>query len=145
MDQVEKKGWIPENLYHEIKKLLPIPCIDLLIINEGKLLLMQRNNQPGKDEWFTPGGRILKGERLEEAVYRILEEETGLTPISIMEKGAMTHIWPMIQTVTVLYRVEVTNDLVRMNEEHSRYKWVSEASEELHKYVKEMIERAEIF
>ena len=41
---------------------------------------MLRNNEPTKDEWFTPGGRILYGETLETAVHRALKEEKGLTP-----------------------------------------------------------------
>ena len=55
---------------------------------------MLRNNEPGKGVWFTPGGRILKGESLEEAVTRVLRKETGLEATRVEQKGTMAHIWP---------------------------------------------------
>ena len=40
----------------------PLISIDLYLIFEGQILLGKRNNEPLKDEWFTPGGRIHKNE-----------------------------------------------------------------------------------
>jgi len=60
-------------------------------------------------------------------------------------KGAMSHIWPNMQTVTVFCRVDVENDQVKMDDQHSAYRWITEATEDLHPYLEEMIEKAEIF
>ncbi len=103
---------------------------------------MKRNNQPAKDQWFTPGGRILLGETLEEAVQRVLHEETGLTAVRTEKKGAMSHIWPTTHAVTVYYHIEAADDDVEMNDEHSAYRWITEISEDLHPYLKEMIEES---
>lgn len=140
-----KPGWINEPLYSEIKELMPLPCVDLLIIHEDRLLLMKRRNQPGQGLWFTPGGRIYKNESIEDAVKRVLLEETGLIPTSIIQSGAMSHYWPEVQTITVFHRVEVTCKKVEMNNEHTDYKWVERLEESFHPYLKYMIKTAKIF
>jgi colanic acid biosynthesis protein WcaH len=137
--------WINETLYTEIKSKIPIPCVDLLVMYEGKLLLMLRNNPPAKDLWFTPGGRVHKGETLEQAACRLLWEETKLTPLKLEQKGAMTHIWLRFQTVTVFYLVTVSCQGVTMNEEHRAYKWIETRSDKLHPYLCEMIQRSQLF
>lgn len=47
--------------------------------NEGvSVLLIQRKYPPFKNAWALPGGFVLAEESLEEAVYRELQEETGI-------------------------------------------------------------------
>jgi len=142
---MKPRGWIDEPLYTKIREVMPIPCVDLLVTHNNRLLLMLRNNEPGRGVWFTPGSRILYGETIEETVKRTLTEETGLTPIKIVRKGVMTHFWPETHTVTVFYRVDVEDDQVKMNEEHSAYKWISEATNDLHPFLKRMIEESKVF
>ena len=140
----DPKSWIEEPLYTQIKDFILIPCVDLLIVHNNRLLLMLRNNEPGKDLWFSPGGRIHIGETLEEAVIRVLREETGLEPIKMEQKGTMSHIWPEAHAVTTYYKVEVDSDNVKMNDEHRNYKWYHKMRTDLHPYLKEMIEKAGI-
>ena len=66
--------------YRQIVDVLPILCVDLVLSNtEGEYLLVKRNNAPLQGLWWVPGGRVFKGERLEVAAARKLEEELGLT------------------------------------------------------------------
>jgi len=51
---VKPSAWIEDSLYNKIKSVIPIACIDLLVVHDGRLLLMLRNNEPGKGVWFTP-------------------------------------------------------------------------------------------
>ena len=140
-----KTGWIDEPLYSKIKQVMPLPCVDLLIVNKGRLLLMKRTNTPGKGLWFTPGGRIYKGESLETTVKRVLKEETGLYPDSFKQVGAMSHDWAEVQTITVFYRVNVSTDKPEMNEEHDDYKWIEKVDDDIHPYIIYMIEKIGIF
>ena len=135
-------NWIEEELYSRIKEVLPIPCVDLVVIHEGRVLLMLRNNEPGRGLWFTPGGRVLRGEELDEAVKRILLKETGLTPMRVEQVGTMCHHWPEVETITTYYRVEVGSHEVKMNEEHRDYVWARRLPGDLHPYVLEMIRHA---
>jgi len=138
-------NWIEEPLYTKIKENLPIPFVDLLIIYQGKLLLMLRNNEPGKDLWFIPGGRVLLGETLEEAVKRVLQKETGLEPQSIQQVATMSHFWPTTQTVTTYYKVTVPTEQVTLNNEHRDHKWITKPTPNLHPYLQEMITNANVF
>ena len=140
-----RKGWISEPLYSEIKSLMPIPCVDLLIVHDRRLLLMKRKNEPAKGLWFTPGGRILLGESLEDAARRVLHEETGLETSSIEKMGVMTHIWSGAQTVTVYFKVTVGSYDIKMDAQHNDFLWISKVTDDLHPYVREMITQSNIF
>jgi len=55
---------IQENLYKKILEYLPILCVDVIIKDlNGSILLIKRNNEPLKGEWWVIGGRVLHGEK----------------------------------------------------------------------------------
>jgi len=138
-------SWVEEGLFTRFRELMPIASVDLLTVHKGKLLLMLRNNEPGRDLWFTPGGRVRYGETLERAAIRKLRDETGLTATTIEKKGTMSHLWPKAHYVTTFFRVDVKNDKVKMNDEHRDYKWISKITDDLHPYLKKMIKESNIF
>ena len=142
---LSKENWIEEPLYDLIKEKMPLPCVDLLVIHNGRLLLMLRNNEPGKDFWFTPGGRIHKNESLKAAVIRVLEKETGLKADKICQIGTMSHLWPNVHTVTTYFTIQVNSEEVKPNDEHRDYRWVNRMSPSFHPFVVEMLFHAEIF
>jgi colanic acid biosynthesis protein WcaH len=74
-----ENGFIPDPLYNEIVKLMPIPSVEAIIVRDGKLLFLRRKNYPAKGQWWFPGGRIRRGESIEEALLREVKEETVLT------------------------------------------------------------------
>ncbi len=57
-----------------------------IVWHEGKVLLVQRANNPGKGAWTIPGGYVDQNEKISEAVAREIREETGLVakPTSIL-------------------------------------------------------------
>ena len=55
----------------------PLISLDLCILKDRKILLGKRKNNPAKDFYFVPGGRIRKNEKIDLALNRILIEELG--------------------------------------------------------------------
>ena len=56
-----------------------IPCVGAVVRDpDGRLLLVQRANEPGRGLWSIPGGRVEPGEAAQDAVVREVAEETGL-------------------------------------------------------------------
>ena len=52
--------------------------VGALILDEGRVLLVERGNPPLVGEWSLPGGVVETGERLEDALAREVLEETNL-------------------------------------------------------------------
>ena len=63
-------GWI----YYEDPKV----AVAVLVGRDGRLLLNRRAIDPGLGAWSFPSGYVNRGERLEEAAAREVQEETGL-------------------------------------------------------------------
>lgn len=64
---------------------MPIVCVDCLVVNDrGEFLLVKRGNEPLMGEYWVPGGRVCKGERLVDAVHRKMREELGVD-VDILE------------------------------------------------------------
>jgi len=72
--------WLQTDAFRAVVAAAPLVAIDLLLRDsEGRVLLGLRRNRPAQGWWFVPGGRIRKGETLDEAFARIAREELGLT------------------------------------------------------------------
>ena len=56
----------------------PIVGVGALILDGDRLLLVERGKEPLTGYWSLPGGAVETGERLEEAMRREVQEETGL-------------------------------------------------------------------
>ena len=64
--------------YLKLTRLTPIPCVDAVIMWRGSFLLGKRNDKPAQGKWFLFGGRVLKDERLLDAVKRKVQNEIGV-------------------------------------------------------------------
>ena len=56
----------------------PVVGIGAVIIQNGKIALIKRGNEPSRGKWTIPGGLVELGESLEAAVIRETKEETLL-------------------------------------------------------------------
>lgn len=73
-----KKNKIPKKFYSKICKNIPILCVDIIIKNKNKFLLVKRVNEPLKNKWWLVGGRIKINENAIVAAKRKLYEEINL-------------------------------------------------------------------
>jgi len=78
--------FIPEAEYERIKRQMPIPCVDLIVVDASEqILLLLRANDPARGCWWMPGGRVGFGETRVEAAVRKLYEEAQLAADEVRE------------------------------------------------------------
>ena len=87
----------------------PVPCVCVaaVAIDDGRLLLIRRGNEPGRGTWSVPGGRMEPGETIQEAVVRELREETGIEGVCTGLIGVAESIGEHHHHVILDYAVEV--------------------------------------
>lgn len=142
-----RNGHVPEDQYRSFVEHFPQVCVELVLETEDGVLLAKRVTEP--TEWFWPGSRLYKGERLADATHRIADEELGIE-IEIAERlGVHSHFWDAGETrhglgrhtVNVVYRVRPASPdfEIELNDEHSHYRFVDEIRDEYHEYVQEYL------
>lgn len=145
-------GFIPEEDYKNILKLMPIPTVDVVVVWDGKFLLGKRVNKPDQGKWWIFGGRVFKGESLEDAMIRKAKEELGLdidksnlrflvtgeSMFDESELGGSTH------TINAAYLVEFGDEPeIKFDESQiSEVKWFSDVPDDLHPYMKFALKKA---
>ena len=108
--------FVAEELYSRILQVMPIPCVDLLVTDgAGNVLLLLRKNEPAAGQWWFPGGRVLFGEKREDAARRKLEEECGLVATQFQEIGTFDILLNIgqgacVHSITTLYKVQVARE-----------------------------------
>lgn len=114
----------------------PLVSVDLIIEdNDGRVLLGKRVNRPARGYWFVPGGRVMKNEKLAEAIKRISAIELGIS-IDMPDAqllGAFDHIYEdncfavegiNTQYVVLAYKLNIRDNTgVRPDPQHSEIRW----------------------
>lgn len=146
---------ISDHLYLQILEHMPILCVDLVLVHQGKVLLTYRTQEPAKDQWWIQGGRVLKNERLTEAVQRLAKREIGI-PVHILrqigtyeffsEKGPLA-VQTGIHDVAVVYLVEPTESdfKLQLDFTHAQSRWISFIEDGLDPYIKTVLNDAGVF
>ena len=136
----------------DFKKVIentPLVSVDLIVKKEGKILLGKRVNKPAKGYWFTLGGRVLKNEKIKDAIIRIAREELGII-LDTRPKfiGVFEHLYDdsIFDGVTTHYlnlgcEIEVSGIDDLPTKQHDHYRWFNLdellQSSRVHKYVKD--------
>lgn len=64
-----------ESDYENFCKFFPFSCVDLLIEENGKILLTKRTSNPFNDYWHLPGSMIRRNEKINDALKRVAKNE----------------------------------------------------------------------
>lgn len=139
MGALPENGEIPKELYDRIAQIMPIASVEAVIARNEAFLFLRRNNQPAKGEWWFPGGRIRKGESLEQTLRREIEEETGLELRSFKLVNVYSRVFPERHDITIVYLCKCEDGDVILNGEHSEYRFFQNAPVGLHPYMLEVL------
>lgn len=146
----EKINFLSENQWEFSVKNLPIIAIDLIIKNkQSEILMGKRLNNPAKDLFFVPGGRIFKNEKIKNAFKRITFNELGKSYnikdskfINYYEHFYPDSLWK-IKNITTHYVVLAFKLKIKgqkkfnINDQHDEFKWISKKNYKkfnVHKY-----------
>jgi len=144
----ENINFIELNEYKNMLDKLPIPCIDIVILNDkNEILLLKRDNEPAKGEWWVPGGRIYKNETFRDAALRKAKEEIGVDAEFVkmlgfgetkFDVGPFENINTHTINVYALLKADITK--IILDDLHSEYKFSSEIEEDFHPYMKKIFD-----
>ena len=132
---------LPNNLWKAVVSNAPIFAIDLLCVSQNEndqpsILLGLRNNNPAKNSFFVPGGRIFKNETRSEAFHRITSSELS-TPLNLFDSsfyGIYEHFYSnsffsdhitshYIVETRLIYNISCIN--IKTDCQHSEFTWIS--------------------
>jgi len=69
---------IPFKTFKKIYSQVPRLCVELLVVCPDGVVLTKRDIEPAKGQWHMPGGTVLMGETLHQAITRVMKEELGI-------------------------------------------------------------------
>jgi 8-oxo-dGTP diphosphatase len=109
----------------------PVVGIGVVIVDDGKMVLIKRGNEPAKGKWTIPGGLVELGEPLELAVMREAKEETLLdvenpqlvdvvSQVELDDKGKVKYHY-----VIVDFLVHVVGGTIGAASDAVELRWVS--------------------
>ena len=130
----------------------PLVSIDICLVCDGQILLGDRNNEPLKGEWFTPGGRIHKNETWQDALLRIAEVELGLVDTAV-ESFSLMGMWDHFYNNSALDQNRSTHYVnlphyaelqsrpqITLDDQHGEFEWfdlsVVSNDEKFHPYMR---------
>lgn len=122
---------IPEDIYRVVKRTMPIPCVDIVVLDRvGRVLLVKRANHPASDQWWFPGGRVHFLEARQATALRKLREECNLNATAVTELASLDVIIagigaePPSHGITTLFLVQVEDvTSLRLDRQSNAAEW----------------------
>ncbi|MBI2602107.1 MAG: NUDIX domain-containing protein [Deltaproteobacteria bacterium] len=133
-----------EEEYRRFLSTMPIVCVDCVVRrkSDGKFLLIKRKNEPLKGLYWVPGGRLLKNERLDDAVRRKMKEEIGVEVEILKHLGYFEEFFERteqnadsgVHSLSMVYLVEPVSETIVLDDQSSDWDWFDELPEQLVHY-----------
>jgi len=117
----------------------------VILIRDDKCLILEFSDKP--NFWGLPGGRIDKGEMKDEAFSRELKEELGLERADLLGTVDYDIYYYTRNDGVRIAKCDIVNlikndfDEIKLSDEHSRQKWISENEIADYKFVWPNMER----
>ncbi len=110
----------------------PLMGVGAAVIDDDRVLLVQRASEPMKGHWSIPGGLVEVGESLHAAVVREVSEETGLAvePLELVELLDRIHREGdrvRYHYVIADYLCRVTGGVLQAGSDAAAVRWVQRA------------------
>jgi ADP-ribose pyrophosphatase YjhB (NUDIX family) len=103
----------------------PVAAAGVILIEDGKLLWVQRRFEPRKGMWTLPAGFVEYDEHVETCAAREAREETGLeVKITGLFDAYMAMDDPRAQVVLLLYEARVTGGELQPGDDAAAARWV---------------------
>jgi ADP-ribose pyrophosphatase YjhB (NUDIX family) len=136
----QKTGtFLPDSIYAAALDALVLCCTDAAILHQGLWLIAKRTWEPHPD-WWVIGGRMRKGERIEQALRRNIRRELHLDIpedrlLSII--GYYNTIWDtraqepttngahVFSITTAVHLTDKEKAHLQLNEEYAEAQWVN--------------------
>ena len=110
----------------------PKGTVTAVVIKNGALLVLKRNEEPFKGMWDLPGGYMNAGEMPEQAIRREFKEELGVEPRTCDFIGWFpgTASWRGVSFAVLshVYLTETPRSFALAKKENIDYRWVSLAA-----------------
>ena len=130
----------------------PLVSIDLCLVCNGQILLGKRENEPLKNQWFTPGGRVFKNEAWRDCLKRVALTELGVLSDEVGEfklMGVWDHFYDnsVADTKVSTHYVNLPHYInlkdkpfIQQDEQHHEMSWfnlvdVASQTNKFHKYM----------
>ncbi len=117
---------------------MPVFCIDFLFKNNYEYLLLKRKQEPLKNYYWVPGGRLLINESIDNCAYRIQKREIGHYFSNYELIGFSNYFFKKtinsraLHTPTLLFEINIENKFIpSLDKTHSEYLWTKKLPREL--------------
>ena len=123
---------LPVDEYRRVLETMPIVCVDGLIVDEqGKFLLVKRENEPLKGEYWFPGGRLLRGEKIEAAIRRKMREELSTEVEVIKLLGHFEEFYERteqgnpagLHAISFVFLLRLVQEDIRLDDQSADWGW----------------------
>lgn len=124
--------------FDDIYSKVPRLTVEIIIKDQkNRLFLTKRAIEPCKGQWHIPGGTVLFGETLIEAVKRIAMREVGIKVLNTSNQGIIeypSHYKKGLDSpVGIVFEITDYLGLPKINDEASQSGWFSKIPTPFHK------------